>query len=244
MNMKKFFMAALLMASPIVAMNAMESMPDTLQTDGTVSSYKFDSSVVKLNSEKYDVTGFVDVGFATMVNPDEGDFRLWGSWEIGFGLKYKWMPFGQKNVWGLGFGVNWRNYRTDKKTYWIKNDGVMSLTPYPDGYSNRYTAIRVFSLQVPVTYTHHFDGDQGWGITIGGIVNFNTGAHATREYEFANEEYSIDTPSIRQRPVTVDALLMVDFPSFPSIYCRYSPTKFFKDGAGPKMNQISFGLWF
>ena len=214
------------------------------------SSRCLDNYVVKDNKEalktpKWTPGGYVNLGLGTMVGaPDGYSFKVWPSWEIGAGLTGEWRPFGEKNVWSIGFGIGWRYYRMSNATYWVKTDNVMGLAPYAAGQDDRVTSMTAFSLQVPITYTHYFTDEDGWGFTVGGIVNFNTGAHATREYSVGDEDFDIDLNKIGQRPVTIDLLAVVRIPSFPDVYCKYSPMKFFKSGRGPEMNQLSFGVYF
>lgn len=206
--------------------------------------------VVKDNKEpnkvsKVEPNGYVHLGLGTMVGtPDGYSFKVWPSWEIGAGITADWHPYGKKNVWSIGFGIEWRYYRMSNASYWVKNNGVMSLVPYADGLDDKKSSLSAFSLQVPVTYTHYFTDEDGWGFTLGGIVNFNTGAHTNRQYSVGDEDFDISLNKIGQRPVTIDLLAVVRIPSFPDVYFKYSPTKFFKNGRGPEMNQLSFGVYF
>ena len=240
--MKHVVFAALFVMCPLTVVNAAELCSEPIDT---VSEQTTTKKVVS-EKGKLVIKGYFNFGLSTMVNTaDETKFRLWPSFEVALGLKESWQPFGKKNVWSLGFGVAWRNYRMDSGTCWYKDpQGNPQLQPYGAGETNCKTGLHTFSLQVPVTYTHYFDNEQGWGLTLGGVVNFNTGAHATREYEFQNEEYEVQTTSLHQRPVTVDALVMINTPADLAIYCKYCPMEFFKDGYGYKMHQLSFGIHF
>jgi hypothetical protein len=256
MKMKQIIFAALLLMCPAMAVNAAELSNDTVVIEKVADVVNLDSDddfwkdkhvMIKSKSQKWDVDPYMYLGFNTMLGaPSEYKFNLWPSFDLGFGLLGEWMPYGKKNVWGLGIGIDWRYYRMDDATYWEKDltTGVMGLTDYQVLQSDRRTSLSEFSLQVPVTYTHYFDKELDWGVTLGAIVNFNTGAHVTREFTYQDEDYEVDTGSIHQRPVTVDGLLMVHTPGDVAIYCRYCPMKFFRDGYGPKMNQLSFGIYF
>lgn len=245
MKMKKIVFAALLMVCPMVAAHAAEYVtPDN--TD-TLTAKTVDAKTIKAENQKWEVSPYLNIGFNTMLGAPSGyDFNLWPSFDVGFGVKGEWMPYGKKNVWSMGFGVNWRYYRMDNATRWQKDatTAEMTLVPYLATESDRRTSLTAFSLQVPITYTHYFDKEQDWGVTLGGIVNFNTGAHVTREYTFQDEDYEVETGSIHQRPVTIDGLLMVHMPGDFALYCKYCPMKYFRDGYGPKMNQLSFGIYF
>ena len=206
-------------------------------------------SVVK----KKDKKGTVDVevhsliGLSTMTGvPDGYSFKLWSSFEIAFGATVDWYPFGKRNYWSTGLLLDWRHYRTQDEKFWAKNSitGETELTAYAPEASKTKTTLVNFGLQVPLLYTHNFDAKGKWSLTLGAIVNFNTGAHATREFRFEEEKYRIRTYDLGQRPVTVDGFLKVGTPWFSDFYVRYCPNTFFKDGRGPKMKQLSFGLFF
>lgn len=184
-------------------------------------------------------------GLGTMLDAPKGyDFKLWPSFELGFQVVYGYRPYGPKNQWNIGLGINWRKYSMSSDTYWVKDNGVMRLEPYVDGQSDRTTSLHQFSLQVPIYYTHSFDKDKNWQIMVGGIVNINTGSHVTREFEFENEDYQVETGKIGQRPITIDAFLAVNVPVLGRIYCKYCPMSFFKKDKGPEMKQLSFGFYW
>jgi hypothetical protein len=180
--------------------------------------------------------------------PGGYNFKAWPSVEIGIGVTGQWRPYGKKNIWALGLGIGWRNYRSDKNYYWVKekaedsNDEVMRMEEYDKKYSNTMTTLSVFSLQIPLLYTHYFDKDCKWGMSLGGVVNFNLNARAIREFTYEDEEFDIRTKNINQRPVTIDAMVILHNPAL-DLYCKYSPMKFFKNNMGPDMHQLSFGIY-
>ena len=180
--MKKLFLFAIIMLTSL-SVNAQES-------GDSVKSKKIDK--IKICKSKYEdsMKGEVDlsfrlnVGMNTMTGaPDDYSFKIWPSWDFGMAVTADWFPFGARNSWSIGLGVNWRKYRSGKDTYWVKGEGnAMMLTPYAEGLDHHKTTLHVFSLQVPVLYTHYFDDDQDWYVTLGALINFNTGAHTTSTF--------------------------------------------------------------
>ena len=224
------------------------AIPDSSAVRRTIKSVKdFNKITIKKNGKdsKLGCSAHMNLGLNTMFGaPDGHSFKMWPSFDFGLSLLLNWTPFGENNVWSIGFGLDWRGYRMSRDTYWVKTqDNQMQLVPYNAAFSNTKTKLSVFSLQVPLLYTHVFDGDDDWKLTLGGILNFNTGAHAERHFKYLGEVYEIATQAIGQRPVTIDILVALDTPLLP-IYCKYCPMKFFKDDRGPKMNQFSVGFWF
>ena len=235
------------------------SMATTARVDGDSVKTKERGKIVvckskQENSKKgeIDLQFRMNLGMNTMTGaPNDYSFKIWPSWDFGMAVTADWYPFGARNSWSLGLGVNWRKYRSGSDSFWVKGgNGEMALLPYTslindiNAPNNCKTTLHVFSLQVPVLYTHYFDNEQDWYVTLGAIVNFNTGAHTAQYYEVGNQDYEINTNKIGQRPVTIDLMLQLGIPSFPDLYVKYSPTTFFKDGRGPKMHQMSFGFYF
>ena len=225
------------------------SIPDTSAVRRSVTSVK-DFNVIKIHGKdgkpsKWETSIHFNLGYATMLGaPDEYKFKFWPSLEFGFTWLGDWRPYGRQNVWSVGLGINFSHIYMEKDKYWTKVNDVMMLAPYGNDQTDTQTSLYNFSLGIPLMYTHYFGKRQKWGVTLGAIVNFNTVAHTTREYTFAGEDYDVHTKKIGQRPVTIDGIAMLRIPSFPNVYCKYSPMKYFKDGRGPEMNRFSIGFYW
>ena len=226
------------------------SIPDTSAVRRKLTSVKdFNKiSISGKKGEKKSVEGSFHVllGMGTMVSaPSDFKFKVWPSWEIGIMAMADWHPFGKRNIWSIGLGIDWRNFRMDTEKYLVKNaDGEMVLTPFADDQTEREVSIGVFSLQIPLMYTHRFDDKGKFFVSLGAIVNFNTSATANRSFEYKEEEYEVSRHGTGQRPVTIDGMVVIGIPDFLDVYCKYSPTTFYKSGRGPKMHQLTFGLYF
>ena len=184
------------------------------------------------------------LGFAALTSvPDGYSFKTWSSPEVGLGVSADYYPNGKRNSFSIGLEFNSRGYELKGEKYFLKTNGMLALTPYEAGQSETETQLNVFSLGVPIIYNHWFDEKENWGLSFGAILNFNTGAHASRQYEFEKEEYNVKTKAIGQRPVTVDLIAIISTPVLP-IYVKYCPMTMFKDGRGPQMHQLSFGFGF
>lgn len=225
------------------------SYEDSSAVKRTITSVKdfTKRKVDKNKKKKVEVSPYWLIGLNTMVGASSDySFRLWPAFEWSVGFTVDWHPFGHRNVWRTGFIIDWRNYRLQDDKCWVKNpsDNQMVMVDYDPAYSDRKTTMTAFSLQLPLLYTHNFDDRGRWSVTLGALINFNTGAHTTRQYTYNDEDYEVKTTGIGQRPVTVDGYLELGIPSFPDLYVKYCPNTFFKDGRGPKMHQLSFGLSF
>jgi len=224
------------------------SIPDTSAVRRSFKSVKdFNKITIKDRDgkpSKWQSSFHLNVGLnAVLGAPDEYEFRLWPSVEIGLKWLMDWHPYGKQNVWSAGLGFNYRELASKDDQYWVKVNDVMGLAPYTNE-AERNTSLKVTTLEVPVMYTHYFDKKQKWGLTLGAVLGWNYYARANRTFELGDEEFDINLKKIGHRPITVEPLAIVRIPSFPDIYCKYSPMKFFKDNRGPKMNTLSFGFYW
>lgn len=222
------------------------SIPDTSAVRRTIKSVKdFNKISIDKKNQKWEGSSHLNIGLNTMTNvPDGYDFKVWPSFEIGLAVTADYRPYGKQNKWSFGLGVYWRNYRSSNDNFWAKDaNDCMTLVPYTVEKDTR-TSLQVFSVGVPIMYTHYFDSKQKWGLTLGAIVNWNAIANGYREYELNGEDYEVETKKIGQRPITVDGLVIAHIPSLPDLYCKYCPMTMFKDGRGPKVHQLSFGFYW
>ncbi len=211
------------------------SIPDTSAVRRTIKSVKNLNKVPLLKKKEgknsVDVAMHLLLGLNTMVGAEGGwSFKLFPAFEVGLMAQADWHPYGEKNVWSLGFGIDWRNYRLSNNC-----DYMADL----DGHT---VTLHEFSLQVPLMYTHYFTDKHGWGFSLGAIANFNTGAHMRDIYSIENNDYTVKTKGIGQRKVTFDGIFVLHNPAI-DLYCKYTPMKFFRNECGPKMQQLSFGIY-
>lgn len=222
------------------------SIPDTNAVRRTLKNVRdFNKIAIKKNGKetKWSHSFHVNIGLnAALDAPEEYDFKVWPSFEIGIGSTWDWHPYGNQNEWSIGWGLNWRTYAMNDETHWKKDNDVMHLQPYAPDLKERSTSLNVFAIQLPLLYTHYFDKKQDWSITLGAIVNWNVVATGQRHYELDGEDYEVETKKIGQRPFTVDGYVRIEVPNLPAIYCKYCPMEFFKKDRGPKMHQLSFGI--
>ena len=224
------------------------SIPDTSAVRRTVKNVRdFNRITIKKNGKpsKWTSSFHINVGLTSVLDaPEEYDFKVWPSFEIGISWLGDWHPYGKQNEWSIGWGINWHGYAMDDETHWAKVNDVMTLVPYDATEKEHDTSLQTFSIQLPLLYTHYFDKEHDWGITVGALVNWNVHATGQREYEKDGEDYEVHTKKIGQRPITIDGFMKLRTPWLPSIYCKYCPMEFFKKDRGPKMHQLSFGICF
>lgn len=223
------------------------SIPDTNAVRRSIRSVRdFNRITVNKNGKnaKWDASFHINLGLNTMLDaPDNYDFKVWPSFEFGLGVSHNWHPFGKMNEWSIGYGINWRYFRLGDDSYLGKDaNRYMVPTPYNPGETETNSSINVFCLQVPIIYTHYFDKKRDWSVSLGAIVNWNVSGSSNRSYTFNDEDYDVSYNSLGQMPFTFDGIVKIGTPWLPTIYCKYSPSNFFRNSRGPKMHTLSFGF--
>ncbi|MCM1355147.1 MAG: hypothetical protein NC212_01920 [Staphylococcus sp.] len=142
----------------------------------------------------------------------------------------------------FGLGIDWQNFVTKGDLYFDKNtDGLISLRPYEEGATEKRSRIKIFSLQLPILYELRFGHNRNLGLNIGPVINFNTSASIKTQYHLNGHEYSVKTNHIGQRPVTVDAIAVVNYKAI-GVYFRYSPMKKLRAKTDLDFNSLSTGV--
>lgn len=221
------------------------SIPDTTVVRRKWSNLKDFNKVVIKDSEgnpsKWEGSGHLYMGLGTMLSAPEG-YSMWPTFELGIGATADYHPFGKKNTWSAGLLFGLKSLHTRSSRYWVKVDDVMTQVPVEKEYEYTYASITSLCFQVPLLYTHKFDNCGRWSVTLGALVNWNIGATAQRHYSIGDNDVNINTNHIGHRPFTVDGVVVFNAPYAPAIYCKYCPMTFFKDGRGPKMKLLTFGV--
>ena len=224
------------------------SIPDSTAVRRTMKSVEnFNKVVIKKKDgkpSKWSSSLHLNLGLNALTStPDEYKFKVWPSFEVGFQWLADYQPYGKKNEWSVGLGLNYRNYQYEKNHYLEKNaNNVLVPAACDPAWKDTDAGFGVASLQLPLLYSHYFNDKQTFGITIGAIVNWNFNAQANHEFDEGDNHCSVTTKKIGVKPFTIDGIAIVHIPSFFDVYCKYSPMKLFKDGRGPEAHQLTIGL--
>ena len=189
------------------------------------------------------ITAHLGVGFTAPTNADSRlDFSTFKSWEF-FANIIQWdhaMDRRWRNIFSLGLGIDWRNYRiTDDMMFTKDMAGNDTVDRYPLEFEPKFSRIKVFSLTATLRYEHDFG--HGFAIGFGPVVNFNTYASIKTRYKLLGDKVKHIEKNIRQRPITIDWMANMRIADFP-FYVKYSNDDVLKDG-GLKFRSLSFGLY-
>lgn len=188
--------------------------------------------------------GFL-IGLVNSMNQPAGyDMRWAKSFEIGW-LNTLAVRYSNRSMaLSLGFGLDWRNYKTTSATHRMVLDPTSGIAtaPYPEGSRPGSSRIKVFSLGFPLLYTQKIPGTT-LSITAGGIFNINTHASLFTTYtnQLGNhvEEYS---EGISRRKVSFDVFGSLSFWKGCGLYVRYSPQSVLRGAAVPDFHPLSVGI--
>ena len=181
---------------------------------------------------------------------------------LGMGVKHNWdainnsFEVGLLNViavkyntlhgqcFSLGAGIHHRSYSIKRPIMLVRENGVVVNGTYPsenvDAIKNRSSNLNQWTVQFPLIFTQRIY--KKLGISIAGIMNWNTYARVDNHYELDNVVHDIKFKGLKQNKLNFDIMgaLTVDGCG---LYCRYSPGKYFKEGYGPEIkNTWTLGL--
>ena len=176
----------------------------------------------------------------------KGPQSVGSSWEIMWTIaEIEKYGYGKHNGFSIGFGVNWRNFRIDGRSKFVKlDDGTITEENLPAGYDNDFSRIKVFSLTIPVMWKYR---TKSVTLGLGPVLNINTYACIKNRYWDADgEKHKQMFKKIHQRPITVDIMAEVSFHNWFSIYGKFSPMTILNSTYANDVNfqPVSFGIYF
>ena len=176
----------------------------------------------------------------------KGPQSVGSSWEIMWTIaEIEKYGYGKHNGFSIGFGVNWRNFRMDGRSKFVKlDDGTITEEGLPAGYDNDFSRIKVFSLTIPVMWKYR---TKSVTFGLGPVLNINTYASIKNRYWDADgEKHKQIFKKIHQRPITVDIMAEVSFHNWFSIYGKFSPMTILNSTYANDVNfqPVSFGIYF
>jgi hypothetical protein len=176
----------------------------------------------------------------------KGPQSVGSSWEIMWTIaEIEKYGYGKHNGFSIGFGINWRNFRMDGRSNFVKlDDGTITEEALPAGYDNDFSRIKVFSLTIPVMWKYR---TKQVTFGLGPVFNINTYASIKNRYWDADgEKHKQMFKKIHQRPITVDIMAELSFHNWFSIYGKFSPMTILNSTYANDVNfqPVSFGIYF
>ena len=197
--------------------------------------------------EKHSVSTRLGFGLCYGANADyKGPQSVGSSWEIMWTIaEIERYGYGKHHGFSIGFGVDWRNFRMDGRSKFVKlDDGTVAEESLPVGYDNDFSRIKVFSLTIPVMWKYR---TKKVTFGLGPVLNINTYASIkNRFWDADGEKHKEMFKKIHQRPITVDIMAEVSFHNWFSIYGKFSPMTILNSTYAKDVNfqPVSFGVYF
>ena len=187
------------------------------------------------------------LGLCYGANADyKGPQSVGSSWELMWTIaEVEKFGYGKHHGFSIGFGVDWRNFRIDGRSKFIKlDDGTVTEESFPAGYDNDFSRIKVFSLTIPVMWKYR---TKSVTFGLGPVININSYASIKNRYWDANgEKHKEIFKKIHQRPITVDIMAELNFHNWFSVYGKFSPMTILNSNYAKDANfqPVSFGVYF
>lgn len=175
-----------------------------------------------------------------------GPQSVGSSWEIMWTItEVEKFGYGKHHGYSIGFALDWRNFRLDGRTQFVKQgDGTIIEENLPEGYNLDFSRIKVFSLSIPVMWKYR---TKGLTFGLGPVLNFNTYASIKNRYWDADgHKHKNLYKKIHQRPLTVDVMAEVNVHKWISVYGKFSPMNTLNTTYAKDVNfqAVSFGVYF
>lgn len=163
------------------------------------------------------------------------------SWEIMWPHLLSWSVTdrSRKNIYMLGAGINWKNFRMTDNNRFIKEGNHVSLGHYPEGATPDFSRIKVFSLSLSPAYRHKLS--RHWAVEFSPGIHFNTYSSIKTRYEQEGIKHKLLEKGLRVNPISLDLTASLHY-RWLGVYAKYSPTPVFRNGFGPDFRTFSFGI--
>ena len=116
----------------------------------------FNKVVIKKNgkSTKWSSSAHVFLGLNVMTDvPDGYKFKTWFSPEIGVALMADWHPFGKKNEWSVGLGVDFKHYSNSSSSYWAKGPNAANPAAPINPLRIKFLRFILFAPNVNISFS-------------------------------------------------------------------------------------------
>ena len=197
--------------------------------------------------KRHSVSSRLAFGLCYGANADyKGPQSVGSSWEIMWTIaEVEKYGYGKHHGFSIGFGVDWRNFRIDGRSKFVKlDDGTVTEENLPAGYDNDFSRIKVFSLTIPIMWKYR---TKSVTFGLGPVLNINTYASIKNRYWDADGKKQYELfKKIHQRPVTVDIMAEVSFHNWFSVFGKFSPMTILNSTYAKDVNfqPVSFGVYF
>ena len=154
-------------------------------------------------------------------------------------LNAEYHPWGGKSNIYMRFGLEDKSFKIRGDQRYIKgDDGVLGFAPY-DGRP-KWSALRIFSWNLSAGYYQHID--DGFGIFVEPVLNFNTGSRIKTKWYDANDKKVKEKVKFgKQNLITYEIMGGINIYGV-KIYAKYNPCNLIDKDFGPDFATWSIGI--
>lgn len=143
----------------------------------------------------------------------------------------------------LGFGLDWRNYRMDDNSRFVKEGGKLSVTSYPDGCTPKFSRLKTLDITFPILLEWQtLSSHRKVYASVGPVINFKVYSSILTRYTDANgQAYKEFKKGVYQNPVNADLQAMIGCRNI-ALYAKYSLFPLLQTSKAPEMHGFSTGI--
>lgn len=153
------------------------------------------------------------------------------------GLNYT--PWAKGPTFSFGAGVFAQKFVLHGSSMFDRDGKSLVIVDLPEGARDSHVRLFNFGFEMPVTVTQ--DLWDGFSLSAGVVMKFNTYTTASNKYTIENRSYEQSFKGLQQRILTYDIFGAIGWDDF-GLYFRYSPVSLFSSSYGPRFDVISFGV--
>jgi hypothetical protein len=145
-----------------------------------------------------------------------------------------------------GTGLTWNNFSLKgNKAFQEVNDVTALLSSAGGGYKSSHLNITYVTVPLLLEYQTHVPHSKKFFISAGPVVKVKIYGSSKAKYvaDNGNTEKLCYGHDLNIRPLALDLMGQIGVGDV-GFYTKYSPESIFSSGKGPKLNPISFGVFF
>ena len=187
----------------------------------------------------------IDLGFGISF-PNKIDDAAYSPMRQAWGLDFtlglinaEFHPWGNSDKIYMKFGLEDKSFKIRGDQRYVKgDDGVLGFAPYEG--TPKWSALRIFSWNLSAGYYQHID--DGFGIFVEPVLNFNTGSRIKTKWYDANDKKVKEKVKFgKQHIVTYELMGGINIYGV-KIYAKYNPCNLIEKGYGPDFATWSIGI--
>jgi hypothetical protein len=130
----------------------------------------------------------------------------------------------------------------DGNSRFLKDNGELSVTDYPDNSKPHYSRLKTFSIALPIMLEYQFARRGNFFISAGGIVNITP--HSSIKTIYNDEDGDLRKRTVNEvyhNPINIDLQALMGYKHI-AIYAKYTTMPVLDTSRAPKLHGLSCGI--